>query len=84
MFKTAPEQFYNFTYLIIFGYTGSLLLGGLFSNCSEQGLLSGCDMWASRCGGFSCCRAQAFAHAGFNSFGSWALEHRLNSRGAQA
>ena len=54
MFKTVPEQFYNFIYLLVFGCTGSLLLGGLFSNCSEQGLLSSCDMRASHCGGFSC------------------------------
>ena len=25
-----------------------------FCSCSEQGLLSGCSTWASRCGGFSC------------------------------
>ena len=36
------------------------------------------------CGGFSCRRAQALEHEGFCSWGSWALEHRLNGRGAQA
>ena len=41
--------FYNFTYLFIFGYTGSLLLHRLFSSCRAQ---------ASHFGGFSCCRAQ--------------------------
>ena len=30
-----------------------------FSACSEQGLLSNWGAWASYCGGFSCCRAQA-------------------------
>ena len=29
------------------------------SSCREQGLLSSCSAWASDCGGFSCCRAQA-------------------------
>ena len=29
------------------------------SSCREQGLLSSCSAWASHCGGFSCCRAQA-------------------------
>ena len=28
-------------------------------SCGEQGLLSSCSAWASHCGGFSCCRAQA-------------------------
>ena len=35
------------------------LFGWLFSNCSEQGLLSSCGARASHCSGFSCCRAQA-------------------------
>ena len=30
---------YLFTYLFVLGCVGSLLLHGLFSNCSEQGLL---------------------------------------------
>ena len=37
--------------------------------CGERGILLSCSVWASRWGGFSCCRA-------------WALEHRLSSRGA--
>ena len=52
---------YNFTY---FGCAGSSLLRGLFSSCSEQGLLSSCGVRASHFGGFSCCRAQAL--------GTWA------------
>ena len=35
-----------------------------FSSCSEQGLLSRCDVRASRCGGFSCCRAEALGRTG--------------------
>ena len=46
----------------IFGRTGSSLL---------QELPSGCGVRASRCGGLSCCRAQA-------------LEHRLDSCGTPA
>ena len=29
----------------------------VFSSCSEQGLLSSCNAWASHYGSFSCCRA---------------------------
>ena len=35
-----------------------------FSSCGEQGLLSGCYLWASHCSDVSCCRAQAL--------GAWA------------
>ena len=44
------------------------MLHGLFCSCGEWGLLSNCGAGASHCGGFSC-------------FGSWVLEHRLNSCG---
>ena len=48
-------------------------------------------VWASHCGGFSCCRVQALgaqdsvvaAHR-LSSCGSRALEHRLSSCGARA
>ena len=50
-----------------------------------------CGAWASHCGGFSCCKAQAlgtrasvFVAHGLSSCGSWALEHRLSSFGTQA
>ena len=36
-----------------------LAAGGLFSNCSKQGLFSSCTARASHCSGFSCCRAWA-------------------------
>ena len=32
---------------------------GLFCSCREQGLLCSWGVWASRCSGLSCCRAQA-------------------------
>ena len=40
-------------------------------------------MQASRCGGFSCCRAQALGQVGFSRHGSLALEHRLSSCGSR-
>ena len=50
-----------------------------------------CGAWASHCGGFSCCGAQALgARAsvvvvrGLSSCGSQALEHRLSSCGTRA
>ena len=61
----------------------SLLLCSLFSSCCERGLFSSCGAPACRCGGFSC-GAQALGHVDFSSCSSWALEHRLNSRGAWA
>ena len=60
-----------------FGFAGSSLLLGLFSSCSTQGLLSVCSVWASHCGGFSCCRAQALGHVGFS-----AVAPRLQSTGS--
>ena len=41
-------------------------------------------VWASHCGGFSCCGTQAIGRTGFSSSGSQALERRLSSCGAQA
>ena len=43
----------------------------LFSDCSEQGLLSSCGAQASHCSGFCCCRAQALWHTGFSSCSTW-------------
>ena len=62
-----------------------------FSSCGERGLLYRCGAWASHCGGFSCCGAQALgtwasvvSARGLSSCGSQALEHRLSSCGAWA
>ena len=50
-----------------------------------------CSAWASHCGGFSCCRAQALGTqasvvvaCGISSCGLWGLERRLSSCGAWA
>jgi len=71
----------------MFGFTGSLLLRGLFSGCREWRLLSSCSVLASHGGGFSC-GAWAVGHSSFNSGGMcaqqlWlqALEYRLSSCG---
>ena len=73
-----PQSYYRFGYLNSFSLLKFICLllvvlglgccPGFFSSCSNRGLLS--------------CRAQALRHAGFSSFGSWALEHRFNGRGA--
>ena len=38
-------------------------------------------LWASHCGGFSCCGAWALGLVGFRSYSSQAVEHRLSSCG---
>ena len=83
------RQFYIHIYIeelfiFAFGCAGSLLLQGplFFCSCGKQGLLSSCVVRASHCLGFSCCRAQTLGLAGFSSFGSRALDHRLRSYGA--
>ena len=48
--------FFKIILLFIYGCAGPLLLHGLFSSYSEQGLLFSCRMQASHCCGFSCCR----------------------------
>ena len=50
----------------------SLLLHELFS-VAAAGTALHCSSWASRCGGFPCCRARALGHAGFSSCGSVVL-----------
>ena len=61
-----------------------------FSSCSRWALLSSWGGWASHSGGFSWLQSMALGHVGFSScgaqaqsLGSWALEHWLNSCGAQ-
>ena len=56
---------------------------GVFSSCSEQGLLSSGGAWTSHGDGFSRCRAQLYGMWA-SSCGSWAPEHRLSGYGAWA
>ena len=77
--------------LFIFGCVGSLLLHVGFLQLRRAGATLRCGVWASHCGGFSCCEARALgaqasvvvAH-GFSSCGLWALERKLSSCGAWA
>ena len=59
-------------FFFFFGCVGSLLLLGLFSSCSEQGLLSRGGVQAPNFGSFSCRGARALGCAGFSPYGSWA------------
>ena len=81
---------YLFIYLI-FGCIGSPLLHVSFLQLLRAEATLCCGVWASHCGGFSCCGARVLgaqasvvvAH-GLSSCGSQALEHRLSSCGARA
>ena len=53
-----------FIYLFYFWLCWVFAVRGLFSNCGEQGLHSSFSVQASRCGGSSCCGAQALGHRG--------------------
>ena len=71
--------------LFIFGCTGSYCArafssncsGWAFSRCDKQGLLFSCGVWASHCGGFSCCGVR-FQVRGLRSCGARAqLPHSM-------
>ena len=78
-------------YLLIFGCVGCSLLRAGFLCLRRAGATLLCGAWASYCGGFSCCGAQALgaqasvvvAH-GLSSCGLRALERRLCSCGTWA
>ena len=70
--KSETLLYFLWFYLFTFGYYVSLLLFRLFSSCSNWGLLSSWAVWASHCGGFSCCRAWALGHVGLRSCGAQA------------
>ena len=87
----VPEFFLKLFFSFAFGCAGSLLLRGLFSSCSERGLLfiALCRLLIGS--GFFCCRAQAPRHrasvvaaCGLRSYSSRAPERRLNSCGTRA
>ena len=59
----------------IFGWAVSSLLHRLFSSCSKWVLHSSCDVQASHCWGFSCCRTQALGTRAT----SVVVTHRLSS-----
>ena len=78
------KEFLIYLLIFIWGCAGSSLLLGLFSNCTEQGLLCSCGMQACLCSGLSCCAAQTLGCEGLSCCSSWALGHRLNNCSAQA
>ena len=67
-------RFFGFFFKIIFIYLFMAVLGlrccSGFSLDAGEGAILHCGVWASHCGGFSCCRAQALGRAGFSSCGS--------------
>ena len=61
MSLTEPcEQTYVFLFVCLIWVFWVFIAEWAFSSCAEQ---------ASRCGGCSCCRAQALGHVGFSSCG---------------
>ena len=80
--------FYLFIYLFIYFWLCWVFLCMCFLSLSWARAILHCGTWASHCGGFSCCGAQALgaqasvgtAH-GLSSCGSQALEHGLSSCG---
>ena len=81
----------KFIYLFFFLAALGLCCCTGFLQLRWAGATLHCGVWASHCGGFSCCRAWALgawasvvAARGLSSCGSWALEHRLSSGGARA
>ena len=80
---TGSFLMYIIICLLIFGWAGSSLLHRLFPSCGEWGLLSGC------CASASCSlrRLLLLRSTGSRAWGlssPQALEHGLNSCGAQA
>ena len=65
---------------------------GIFSSSGERRQPSRCGVQSSHCSGFSSWGAQALAHTGLSSCGTWpqklrfpgSLEHGLNSHGTSA
>ena len=55
---------------LVFGCSMSSCCVWAFSSCSEQRLLSSCNMQASYCSGFSPCGAGGQGHAGFSNCGA--------------
>ena len=61
-----------FIYYLFLAALGLPCCPWAFSSCPEQRLLSSCGVRASRCGGFSCCEAQALGCVGFSGWSTWA------------
>ena len=57
--RTQEDSFFKKINLFIFGCIGSSLLRAGFLYLRRAGATPRCGAWASHCGGFSCCGAQA-------------------------
>ena len=87
-----PHPFFkSHFYLFIYWLHCVFIAVHRLSLVGRAGATLRCGAWASHCGGFSCCGAQAVGArasvvvaCGLSSCGSWALEHRLSSCGARA
>ena len=80
-----------FPSFFLFGCIGSSLLHACFLQLWRAGTTLRCGVWASHCGGFSCCGTQALGMwasvvvaCRLSSCGSRALECRLSSCGTWA
>ena len=88
---TSFIYIYIYIYIFIYSFIYLFLAALGLSLVAASGAPLRCRAWASHCGGFSRCEAQAVgmqvsvavAH-GLSSCGSWALEHSLSSCGTRA
>ena len=82
--------FFIFIIYFIFGCARSSLLHRFFSSCGEQGplFIVACGLLVTVASGHGAqalgVRASGVVARRFSSCGSWALEHRVSSCGAQA
>lgn len=60
-------QVHALTIYLFMAALGLLCCTRAFSSCGEQGFTLHCRAWASHCGGFSICGAQALGRGGFSS-----------------
>ena len=86
IYRHFPITFIFFFFLVVYFWLCWVFVAAwiFFLSCSKQGLLSACSALVCHCRGFSCYGAWALGIVGFSSCSFWALEHRLNSCGAQA
>ena len=76
--RQPKQAFFFLRFILYFGCGGSLLLHSHFIQLLQAGIICG-SAWASRCGGFACCGAQALG-----TQASVAGVHRLSSCGRWA
>ena len=87
MYAFADLGLFHFLSDVLWFFSGYFVavMNGIFSPFSPwlccvfitAWTLSSCCKWEL----YSCCGSQILGHTGFSGWGSWALEHRLNSCG---